>query len=43
MPKCYQARRCDLDLIRELPYGPATNDGRIKGRTDVSTRLQRSA
>ena len=36
MPKCFQVRRCDLDLIRELPYGPATYDGRNQGRTDVS-------
>lgn len=40
MPRCFQVRRCDLDLIRELPYGPATYDGRNKGRTDVSTRLR---
>ncbi len=40
MPKCFQVRRCDLDLIRELLYGPATYDGRNQGRTDVSTRLR---
>ena len=33
-----QARGPDLDLIFGLPSGPAACDGRIEGRTHVSTR-----
>src|SRR5215210_7382421 len=33
-----QARGLELDLISGLPSGPAACDGRIEGRTHVSTR-----
>ena len=36
-----RARGSDLDLVSELPYGPAAYDGRIRGRTDVSTQPTR--
>ena len=36
-----RARGSDLDLVGELPYGPAAQDGRNKGRTDVSTQPTR--
>ncbi|MFK4492261.1 hypothetical protein ABIA45_007339 [Bradyrhizobium sp. USDA 336] len=33
-----RAREVELDPFRELPYGPAACDSRIRGRTLVSTR-----
>jgi hypothetical protein len=36
-----RARGSDLDLVHELPYGPAAHDGRNRGRTDVSTQPTR--
>jgi hypothetical protein len=33
-----RARSSDVDLILALPYGPAADDGRIRGRTHGSTR-----
>jgi hypothetical protein len=33
-----RARITELDPLRELPYGPAAHNGRIRGRTHVSTR-----
>ena len=33
-----QARGFELDLIHGLPSGPAACEGRIEGRTHVSTR-----
>jgi hypothetical protein len=35
-----RARELDLEPVCELPYGPAALNGRIKGRTEVSTRLR---
>ena len=35
-----RARELDLEPVCELPYGPAALNGRIEGRTEVSTRLR---
>lgn len=37
-----RARITELDPLRELPYGPAAHNGRIRGRTHVSTRPRSS-